>query len=302
MKAAKPWATPLRGLFICISVCAVLFGPSIAMADGSGRSSSRQPASTVDSLKRQPVRDGLFIGWCGSAGSFITQQNRARFVHTPALSEPIALPSGYIMGCDASAEHVVFSNLSVHAATKIRIKDQTTTLFARFRDADRANLLISPSPDLARIAFDPGGAELDQDGNPGNVTLVPVERSATSWKSHTIAWKSDLSILFHIVERSAGEGSKQSPSQEIEVIDVRSGSRRRVGCRPVSGISPRFVPTESFSPTAPSSCCFSGRLALQVSRKTRLIAGLSPANGADRGPCSVASWRQRYHASPSCRT
>jgi hypothetical protein len=144
MKAAKPRATPLRGLFICISVCAVLFGPSIAIVDGSDRSSPRQPASTVDSLKRQPVRDGLFIGWCGSTGGFMTQQNWTRFVHAPALSELVALPSGYIMGCDANAEHVVFSDLSVHAATKIRIKDQTTTLFARFRDADRANLLISP--------------------------------------------------------------------------------------------------------------------------------------------------------------
>jgi hypothetical protein len=135
MKAAKLWATPSRGLFICISVYAILFGPSIAMADGSGRS-SRQPASKLDNLKRQPVRDGLFIGWCGSAGGFLTQQNQARLVHTPALSEPIALPSGYIMGCDANAEHVIFSDLSAHAATKIRIKDQMTSLFARFRDAD----------------------------------------------------------------------------------------------------------------------------------------------------------------------
>jgi hypothetical protein len=150
-----------------------------------------------------------------------------RFFYAQTTSKPVGLPllpkGSFIMGCDSSAKYLVFSDVAAQAAVKLRIEDQRTTVFAKFRDAAQANQTISPSPDLRTIAFDPGDTEAEQNGNPENVHLLPLQRSASPWTRHTIGWKNDSSMVFHILEtRESSEGG--SP-QGIEVINLATGSR-----------------------------------------------------------------------------
>jgi len=204
---------------------------SIARAEGLRPSSQRQSEQTVDDLRRQQFPEGEFSGWCGFAGGFLLTKGQRfydieRFFYGRATAKPVKLslqPRAYIMGCDARGEYLLYSDVAAQAATKLRIEDQTTTLFAKFRNAGQANLRISLSPDLNTIAFDPGAAELEQNGNPGNVRLLALERSVRWSNAHTIVWKNDSSMLFHIVEtqESLGQGAPQG----IEVVNLATGTK-----------------------------------------------------------------------------
>jgi hypothetical protein len=231
MQAVGPWTVLLCKRLICLFVCAAVGGASILRAEELRTPSQRQGMRTIDELRQQRPPEGNFDGWCGFAGGFLLTKGQRfydieRFFYGQATAKPVKLslqPRGYIMGCDARGEYLVYSDVAAQAATKLRIEDQTTTLFAKFRDAGQANLRISLSPDLNTIAFDPDAAELEQNGNPDNVRLLPLERSARWWNRHAIGWKNDSSMLFHVVETK--ESAEHGASQGIEVVNLATGTK-----------------------------------------------------------------------------
>jgi hypothetical protein len=119
MKAVRPWAIPLCNHFICLSVCVVLVGLSIARAEGLRPSSQRQGEQKVDDFPRQQLPEGQFDGWCGFSGAFLLTKGQLsrgyeRFVYARTTSKPVRLPmpGAYIIGCDASAEYLIFSDVT----------------------------------------------------------------------------------------------------------------------------------------------------------------------------------------------
>ena len=218
-------AQPSSGVATSRSPAPPRSAPRASLPKGSSGSRSA-PLPNFDELPHRSVpAAGVFQGWCGNQDRCLIWDGRGA---SSRLFDPTSPDAGVQITmsgprqCDGGGDNIVFVISSRGAIARVNVEQRSMETLALYQQLHASKPpILSISPDLKSVAYDPERVRFNDESGGANIKLLPLI-AGEGQHTGVIRWKADASMLFHVTWSQTVAGDPKSYVESVSIMNART--------------------------------------------------------------------------------
>lgn len=199
--------------------------PRASLPKGTSGSHSAPLPNFDDFPHRSVPATGVFQGWCGNQDRYLIWDGRgasSRLFDPTSHDVGVQITMSGPQQCDGGSDNIVFVNSSRRAIARFNIEQRSMETLALYQQLHASKPpILSISPDLKSVAYDPERGRFNDESGGANIKLLPL---IAGEGQHTVGirWKADASMLFHVTWSQSVAGDPKSYVESVSIMNART--------------------------------------------------------------------------------